>query len=258
MLSLRDQDLDVDAIIVPSMINREDGGPGQRDANYCPFVSASAYLLQAHVDTRTRSGVPIIPLPFNLRSQQERRDQLRGLLAELGIVDADIDAADAAAFAELQAFNAAIRRRGDAILAGLDGSQPAVVLVGRPYNTADRGVCQDLPHTLRKLGILPIPIDFLPTNRVDISPHYPDICSPSGQSVLAAGLIIREHPHLQAIYVTNFCCGPDAFFLGFFRRILGDKPFLELELDEHTADAGLVTRCEAFFDSLRIGHRVLV
>jgi predicted nucleotide-binding protein (sugar kinase/HSP70/actin superfamily) len=29
------------------------------------------------------------------------------------------------------------------------------------------------------------------------------------------------------------------------------KPYLQLELDEHSADAGLITRCEAFVDSLR-------
>jgi predicted nucleotide-binding protein (sugar kinase/HSP70/actin superfamily) len=31
---------------------------------------------------------------------------------------------------------------------------------------------------------------------------------------------------------------------------MGDKPHLALEMDEHSADAGLITRCEAFLDSL--------
>jgi predicted nucleotide-binding protein (sugar kinase/HSP70/actin superfamily) len=31
---------------------------------------------------------------------------------------------------------------------------------------------------------------------------------------------------------------------------MGAKPFLEVEIDDHTADAGMITRCEAFFDSL--------
>ena len=33
---------------------------------------------------------------------------------------------------------------------------------------------------------------------------------------------------------------------------MGAKPFLELEVDDHTAEAGIVTRCEAFLDSLGI------
>ena len=32
---------------------------------------------------------------------------------------------------------------------------------------------------------------------------------------------------------------------------MGDRPYLELELDEHTADAGVITRIEAFYDSYR-------
>ncbi|NTU79020.1 MAG: ATPase [Chloroflexales bacterium] len=253
-------DKQVDAILLPSMINREDGGPGQHDSNYCPFVSASAYLVPQQLDSATRRGQRLISLPFRLRSETIRRQELRGLTEQLGLAISSerIAEADAEAFAALQAFNEAIRRRGQEILAGLDGQQPAAVLIGRPYNTADLGVCQDLPYKLRKLGVLPIPIDFLPTNTVDIAPYYSKISSPSGQAILAAGLLVRDNPRLQAIYVTNFCCGPDAFFLGFFRRILGDKPFLELELDEHSADAGIVTRCEAFFDSLRIGREALV
>jgi predicted nucleotide-binding protein (sugar kinase/HSP70/actin superfamily) len=37
---------------------------------------------------------------------------------------------------------------------------------------------------------------------------------------------------------------------------MGDKPFLELEVDDHTAEAGIVTRCEAFLDSLHIEREV--
>jgi predicted nucleotide-binding protein (sugar kinase/HSP70/actin superfamily) len=72
----------------------------------------------------------------------------------------------------------------------------------------------------------------------------------SGQHILAAARLIRQEPRLQAIYVTSFGCGPDSFLLSYFRREMRDKLYLELELDDHTADAGVNTRCEAFFDSL--------
>ena len=32
---------------------------------------------------------------------------------------------------------------------------------------------------------------------------------------------------------------------------MGEKPCLQLELDEHSADAGVITRLEAFFESLQ-------
>ena len=60
----------------------------------------------------------------------------------------------------------------------------------------------------------------------------------------------REHPNLYPVYITNFGCGPDSFITHFFRQEMAGKPFLQLEIDEHSADAGAITRIEAFLDSL--------
>ncbi|HSQ78795.1 MAG TPA: CoA activase, partial [Nitrospirota bacterium] len=61
---------------------------------------------------------------------------------------------------------------------------------------------------------------------------------------------IRGHKGLYPLYITNFGCGPDSFITHFFRQEMGGKPFLQLEIDEHSADAGAITRIEAFLDSL--------
>ena len=37
----------------------------------------------------------------------------------------------------------------------------------------------------------------------------------------------------------------------FFKDIMGSKPCLQLEIDEHSADAGVITRIEAFLESLK-------
>ena len=148
-----------------------------------------------------------------------------------------------------------MRRRGREILGSLAPGQTAAVVVGRPYNSSDLGASQDLPHTLRKLGVLPLPTDFLPLEDAGPVRGAGDMYWRCGQDILAAAQLIAGDPRLQAIYLTNFNCGPDSFLLGFFRRLMRGKPFLELEVDDHTADAGIVTRCEAFFDSLRSRSR---
>jgi predicted nucleotide-binding protein (sugar kinase/HSP70/actin superfamily) len=71
-----------------------------------------------------------------------------------------------------------------------------------------------------------------------------------GQRILLAAGKIAEDPRLHALYLTNFSCGPDSFLLRFFSERLGDDPCLVIEVDEHSADAGMITRCEAFLDSL--------
>src|SRR5208282_5530051 len=66
-----------------------------------------------------------------------------------------------------------------------------------------------------------------------------------------AAKIIRSHPNLYGIYITNFGCGPDSFITHFFKSIMEGKPFLQLEIDEHSGDAGIITRLEAFLDSIK-------
>ena len=68
---------------------------------------------------------------------------------------------------------------------------------------------------------------------------------------MRAAEIIKNDPRLFAIYLSNFSCGPDSFLLTFFKDIMSKKPCLLLELDEHSADAGVITRLEAFLDSLK-------
>jgi predicted nucleotide-binding protein (sugar kinase/HSP70/actin superfamily) len=53
------------------------------------------------------------------------------------------------------------------------------------------------------------------------------------------------------VYITNFGCGPDSFIQHFFKEKMAGKPFLEIEIDEHSADVGAITRLEAFLDSLK-------
>ena len=72
-----------------------------------------------------------------------------------------------------------------------------------------------------------------------------------GQKIFSAAHIVREDPRLHAIYITNFACGPDSFILHFFKEKMRGKPYLQIEVDEHSADVGAITRLEAFLDSIK-------
>lgn len=250
-------DKEADFVFLPSLINRENVAPDQEENNYCPYIPATSYLVTAHVDLEAK-GIRPLRFPLQMRWTKLKKRNLSELSRQLNVTPKQIMEADDIATEAQKAFYSSIRRRGAEVLESLTEEQPAAVVVGRPYNTADLGVCQDLPFKLRKLGILPIPMDFLPVDKVSIAEYYPNMYWRSGQDILAAATIIRNDPRLHAVYVTSFSCGPDSFILSFFRRIMGDKPFLELEMDEHTADAGIITRCEAFFDSLKMGRGVVV
>jgi predicted nucleotide-binding protein (sugar kinase/HSP70/actin superfamily) len=57
------------------------------------------------------------------------------------------------------------------------------------------------------------------------------------------------------VHVTAFGCGPDAMvdkMMELESKNRGEVPFLTLSLDEHTGNAGVATRLEAFVDMLKI------
>ena len=71
--------------------------------------------------------------------------------------------------------------------------------------------------------------------------------------MLAAGLAAMEgqYPNIGGVVrLTSFSCGPDAVT----DRLLEtasqhyQMPYLSISIDEHTADAGIATRIEAFCD----------
>lgn len=251
------QKVQKDGTFIPGVRNRENIATGQPQNFYCPFIQAIPYLVQAHFELH-EIDENVLTFPYYLLWPEARKKMLQPLAKQLQRPLADLyRAADLAAIVQKE-FYATLRQRGREVLDSLAPDQTAVVIVGRPYNTNDAGLSQDLPQKLRKLGVLPLPMDYLPLNDIDVSDHFSNICWRSGQDILAAATIIRDDPRLQAIYLTNFNCGPDSFLLSFFRMILDKKPFLELEIDDHTADAGVMTRCEAFLESLKMGSGVVL
>jgi predicted nucleotide-binding protein (sugar kinase/HSP70/actin superfamily) len=67
-----------------------------------------------------------------------------------------------------------------------------------------------------------------------------------GAQILKIAKLIKLRPNFFGLHLTNFSCGPDSFNEHFYKYIMGDKPYLILELDEHSAVAGAMTRLEAF------------
>jgi len=129
--------------------------------------------------------------------------------------------------------------------------RPAVVILGRPYNTFDPGANLDLPQKIAGLGLPVVPLEFLPLDEEPLGEEFRNSFWNFGRKILEAARYVARTPNLYAIYFSNFSCGPDSFIQTYAESIMGEKPMLMLELDEHGADAGYMTRLEAFADVLR-------
>jgi predicted nucleotide-binding protein (sugar kinase/HSP70/actin superfamily) len=150
-------------------------------------------------------------------------------------------------------FGQRLRAKGAEILAELGDGQRLFVVVSRPYNGCDDGLNLQLPKKLADLGVDAIPMGMLDLSEAGVGDEWfhQQIYWTYGQKILRSAEIIKKDPRLFAIYLSNFSCGPDSFLLTFFKDIMAKKPCLQLELDEHSADAGVITRLEAFLESLK-------
>lgn len=241
----------VKRIFLPSIVNLKSPHPEIPTSAACPYAQAFPYAVHSSIDFK-REGAEVLQPVFHFgfgrdhlakeliafgRSLKRRASQVR-----LAMEKAD----------RFQArFYQSLLNRGREILNRLGPEEKAMVIVGRPYNSCDPGVNLELPKKLRDLGILPIPMDFLPLDSVNPTEEIRGMYWRYGQKILSAGMIINEDPRLHAVYITNFGCGPDSFISHFFRELSKGKPYLQIEIDEHSADAGAITRCEAFLDSLK-------
>jgi predicted nucleotide-binding protein (sugar kinase/HSP70/actin superfamily) len=225
----------------------------------CPLTQSLPFILLSSARIKEVLTAPSGKRPRVLgtvfhpdRGRAWLRQVLRKTAREAGITHGSlVDRAIRAGFAALDSFNDWQKKRGQEVLDGLKEGEKAVV--GRAYNTYDPGMTLNLPEKLRDLDMLAIPLDFLPLDSVarEISEAHPNMYWKSGQKILGAARMIAHDPRLFGLYVTNFACGPDSYLLHFFSKETEGKPFLTIEIDEHSADAGIITRCEAFIDTIR-------
>ncbi len=225
---------------------------GIKSGQVCPYVQSIPYALPAALDFKAYNGELLsIPIRFGKNKKMDREAKA-GLARLLKVRKSAVNRAWEAALNAQKSFQKALLERGKEIMESIPSGDQAVILVGRSYNALDPGANLGVHEKLRRLGILPIPMDYLPLDQyVHEVPEHGSMYWRYGQRILAAGLMIARDPRLKGVYITNFGCGPDSFLLHYFRDILGEKPFLELEIDEHSADAGALTRLEAFLDTAR-------
>ena len=239
----------VKKLFLPSIINLN---PAQKDHTFtyhCPYVQTMPYLAQSAFDFNTLGIEVLRPIIHFNKPEKVRRKQFHDLGKMFGKSRGEIDNALLTAEESQAAFYRRMRERGSEILR--DIKDITLVIVGRSYNTMDNGINLELPQKLRDMGVLAIPFDMLPVDDAIDDTLAADMYWKSGQRILSTAKLVNDNPNLYAIYLTNFGCGPDSFITHFFKDRAKDKPFLQLEIDEHSADAGAITRCEAFLDSLR-------
>jgi predicted CoA-substrate-specific enzyme activase len=241
----------VKRIFLPSVIDMPNPNPEIRAGQVCPMAQALCYTAPSAIDFAAFGARLLSPVLYFGRGEKRLRQGLQKLGKDLGVSIFQVKRALRRAVAAQQAYYGRLQARGREIMDSLPPDGRLMILVGRPYNAFDPGMNLNLHRKLRQLGVLALPMDFLPVDQVEDLDEIKPMYWRFGQKILGVAEHIRRDPRLYGIFITNFGCGPDSFIQHFFKDRMRGKPYLEIEIDEHSSDVGAITRLEAFLDSLK-------
>lgn len=138
--------------------------------------------------------------------------------------------------------------------AGKEEGDLQVGVLGHGYAIYDAGLSMNLINRLRQQGCrIVLPEGLEQRNVEEQAASVPKrVFWTLGRKQLGSALHMAQRPDIDGIiYTACFGCGPDSIIGEIIQRYVRNKPFMLLTMDEHTGEAGLMTRLEAFCDMLR-------
>ena len=241
----------VDYIFLPFIVNgKKKEGNNTSNCN-CPWIQTYPFMVRSALKGKVDESKLLIPtLHFRYFERALISEMSEFFSAKFGISKNKIRDAIRKADSIQTSFEKRLVDFGKEVMNSIPENCRPVVLLGRPYNSGDPHLNLGLVEKLINQNVMPIPVDMLDLTPYNILSSYRNMYWPNGQKMLAAAQLVAANDRLHAVYLSNFRCGPDSFIWHYVSEELKGKPFLHLEVDEHSADAGMVTRIEAFLDSL--------
>jgi len=241
----------VDYIFLPFIVSgKERKGNSTNNCN-CPWIQTYPFMIKAALRGKIDESKLLVPtLHFRFFERALLVEMTEYFSEKFGISNAEIRQAVYKADEVQTLFEMKLVDFGKEVLETIPENCRPVVLLGRPYNSSDQYLNLGLVEKLISQNVMPIPLDMLDLSPYNIFASYRNMYWPNGQKLIAAAQYVAKNEKFHAVYVSNFRCGPDSFIWHYVTEELKGKPFLHLEIDEHSADAGMITRIEAFMDSL--------
>jgi predicted CoA-substrate-specific enzyme activase len=229
---------DIPRIFLPQVYSLEKGEEWF-DATFCPITQSSPYFIA----TAFRETNFLSPL-LNFGEGYEKDEALVKMATkELKIPKKIAVVAYKKAVEKQTAVEKQFLDWGRETIKRLkENNETGILLLGRSYNAFPPETSQLIPKKLASMGVTVIPFDFLEKEKVNDIPWY------FSNYVKIAIDLAKENDNLFLLYINSYSCTIDAFVQNFVRTEMRSKPFLILELDSHTADAGTQTRLEAFLE----------
>ncbi|ATW24083.1 acyl-CoA dehydratase activase-related protein [Candidatus Formimonas warabiya] len=245
VLELADQ---VDYLFLPRMVSVA------RKEYMCPKLLGLPDMLRAYCV----NPPPFIDVTVNLRNKDGHIDQVIKDICT--IIQVPVPQGKRA----WEKAEAAQKRYEEYLHAGhlpsgfccLVGGYPIAVL-GHGYNVYDSYINLGLIQKLRDLGADVHTKEMVAPEIVDrFAQKLPKkMFWTFGKQLVGSGLYYLSAPEIKGIiFLASFGCGPDSMVGELLERWATrakKKPFMFLTIDEHSGEAGMVTRLEAFMDMIK-------
>ncbi len=220
-------------------------------ANFCPITQSLPYYIKKAFPEIPEEKY-LMPVVSFMYGTDKASEPFIAMAANLGFGENEARKAfDVAYEKQMECFAKFTELGKQALIDARRAKRPVIALLGRPYNSFTADANMGIPRKYTSRGHTVIPYDILP---FEDQPIYPNMYWYYGQQDMKAGKLLKNEDNIFVTYVSNFSCAPDSFMLHYLKWMMGTKPFLILELDSHTADAGVDTRIEAFLDIIE-GYR---
>ncbi len=251
------EEKNVDHIFLPFVVNTPVSDNNPTANCNCPWIQTYPFMIRAALRDKPVSDKLLTPtLHFRHKERALVKELSEFFGKKFNIKKGAVKKAIDQAFEKQNEFENTIRRRSEEIINNLPEDKECLVILGRPYNSSDPELNLRIVEKLKNLNVFPIPVDYLPVHKEYIFDDYDSLYWPNGQKILAASRIVAKNEKLHAIHMSNFRCGPDSFLSHYIREEMKGKPYANIEVDEHSADAGVITRVEAFLDSLKGSRQI--
>ncbi|XHH07637.1 MAG: acyl-CoA dehydratase activase [Candidatus Bathyarchaeia archaeon] len=237
----------VDYIFFPNLYTVEHSGSHSRQNYGCPYMQLAFKMVNYTMELK-KKGIELLSptMAFN-QGPEFMNSSFIKIGNQLGKTPEEtIDA--------LKKGNEAFMAFRDRMIAHAEKNYSAskdkkvIILISKMYGVADPVLNMGIPRKLEQLGYHVIPFFDFTMKRIE--GDYPNMYWPFGVHILEAAKLVRQNSNMHAIFLTHHGCGPDAVVSHYFQEIMNGKPYLNIEVDEHSSKVGVITRVEAFINSL--------
>lgn len=139
----------------------------------------------------------------------------------------------------------------------MERGSSGIAILGHPYNIYDDYINMNIRKKLMAEGYTIITPEMIDETKIN---KYASTMSKRhfwtfGRKILGTGLSFVAEQNIDGIiYLSSFGCGIDSLIEDYLERYLrrdGKIPYMKITLDEHSGEAGVNTRLEAFIDMVK-------